>query len=141
MQWDDTPGAGFTSGTPWLPVNPNHERINVTRQLSDPSSVLHYHRRLIELRHTLDVVAHGDFTLLAPEHPTLFAYLRRHDSGSLLVVANCSRDTVGADEIHAALPAWRGELLLANHDDPAMRADGHVGELGAWQARVYRGLG
>ena len=65
MQWDASPNAGFTSGTPWLPVNPNHTEINAEAARADPDSVFHHYRRLIELRRTEPVVAFGDFTMLA----------------------------------------------------------------------------
>ena len=52
MQWDASAHAGFTTGEPWMPVNPNHTGINAEAQWADPGSVLHHYRRLIELRHT-----------------------------------------------------------------------------------------
>ena len=64
MQWDASPNAGFTSGTPWIGVNPNHAEINAEAERANPESVFHHYRRLIELRHTLPVIADGDFTML-----------------------------------------------------------------------------
>ena len=61
MQWDDSPHAGFTTGTPWIAVNPNHATINAAAARADERSVFHHYRRLIELRHTSDVVVDGDF--------------------------------------------------------------------------------
>jgi oligo-1,6-glucosidase len=90
MQWDDTPNAGFTMGTPWIDVNPNYVRINASSAITDPGSVFHHYRRLIELRHELPVVVDGDFTLLAPDDEQVFAYVRRFEQASLLVVANLS---------------------------------------------------
>ena len=66
MQWDASEHAGFTSGEPWIPVNPNHAEINADAAVADLDSVFHHYRRLIELRHTEPVVAHGDFTMLLP---------------------------------------------------------------------------
>ena len=68
VQWDDTEHAGFTTGTPWLPVNPDHGEWNAAAQRDDPASVLAHYRRLIALRHENPVVALGDFAMLLPEH-------------------------------------------------------------------------
>src|SRR5919202_2730700 len=77
MQWDDSQHAGFTTGTPWLAVNPNYVEVNAKAALADPDSVLHHYRRLIELRHSEPVVAHGDFTILLADDPRVYAYTRR----------------------------------------------------------------
>jgi oligo-1,6-glucosidase len=101
MQWDASPNAGFTDGEPWLAVNPNHAEINAAAQVDDPDSVFNHYRRLIELRHTLPVVAEGDFTPLAEDHPQIYAYVRRLGDDELRVVANLSSE-----------PAeWEGEQL------------------------------
>jgi oligo-1,6-glucosidase len=92
MQWDGSHHAGFTSGEPWIAVNPNHPTVNAADAVADPKSVFHHYRRLIALRHEIEVVVHGDFTLLVPDHPQLFAYVRSLESVSLLVVANLSGD-------------------------------------------------
>jgi oligo-1,6-glucosidase len=76
VQWDDTEHAGFTLGTPWLPVNPDHGEWNAAAQRDDPGSVLAHYRRLIELRHSLPVVALGDFAMVLPEHEHLNAFTR-----------------------------------------------------------------
>ena len=88
MQWDDTPNAGFTTGTPWLPVNPNYPEVNAAAALADPDSVFHHYRRLIALRKEYPVFREGDFTLLCPESEALFAYTRKTGEEALLVVCN-----------------------------------------------------
>jgi oligo-1,6-glucosidase len=135
MQWDDSEHAGFTTGQPWLPANPNHTEINAADQRRDPDSVFHHYRRLIALRHDDPVVAHGDFTMLLPEHEQVYAFERRLDSRRLLVVANLSdRDGVLADVPEAA--DWAGaELVLGNAGEPA---DHRRIVLGPWEARVLR---
>ncbi|MDQ4044568.1 MAG: alpha-glucosidase, partial [Chloroflexota bacterium] len=72
MQWDDSEQAGFTTGTPWFPVNPNHTEINVEAARQDEDSVFHHYRRLIALRHELPVVALGDFDMLLPEDTKIY---------------------------------------------------------------------
>ena len=100
VQWDSSPGAGFTTGTPWLAINPDHTEVNAAAQVGDPGSVFEHYRRLIALRHTDPVVTNGDFELLLPDHPSIWAFVRRTSDAELLVAANFSSDVVGA-----ALPA------------------------------------
>jgi oligo-1,6-glucosidase len=90
MQWDDSPAAGFTTGTPWIEVNPNHRAINAEAAVADPESVFHRYRRLIALRHDRAVVVEGDVEFLWLEHEQVFGYVRRLAGESLLVVANLS---------------------------------------------------
>ena len=97
MQWDSTPHGGFTNGEPWIAVNPNFHDVNAAAAVVDPGSVFHHYRRLIALRHEMRIVVHGDFELLEPEHPAVFAYRRMLDAESLLVVANLSGDAVRFD--------------------------------------------
>ena len=88
MQWDDTENAGFTTGTPWLGVNPNYTEINARSQLHDENSVFHYYKKLIQLRKENRIFIDGDFTLLLPEDENIFAYVREYEGRKLLVAAN-----------------------------------------------------
>ncbi|GAA0940517.1 glycoside hydrolase family 13 protein [Virgisporangium aurantiacum] len=128
MQWDDSPNAGFTTGTPWLAVNPNYPTVNASKATADPDSVFHYYRRLIELRHTEPVVAHGDFTMLLPDDDRVYAFTRRLGDVELLVLGNFSGDTVPTDL------SGQSEVLIANY--PPDTGDPIV--LRPWEARVYR---
>ena len=93
MQWDATPKAGFTTGDPWLPVNPNTAEINAAAQLDDPNSVFAHYQRLIALRHESDLVVQGSFRMLMPESEELFVYERELSEQRMLVVCNfCSRE-------------------------------------------------
>lgn len=128
MQWDASPHAGFTDGTPWLPVTPNHGEVNAATALADPDSVFHHYRRLIALRHEREVVRHGRFALLLPDDERLFCYTRTLGGEVLLVVANWSSGPVA---LPASLPSRDGaELLLGTH---ASTAD----DLAGWESRVY----
>ena len=88
MQWEDAPHGGFTTGTPWIQVNPNYETINARQQVADETSIFHYYRRLIQLRKDYDVIAYGDITPLSPKHPRIFAYRRSYRGQSLIVACN-----------------------------------------------------
>jgi len=134
MQWNEHDHGGFTTGTPWLPVNPNHREINGEAQLADANSVFHHYRRLIALRHELDVVTDGDFTLLLPDDEQVWAFTRHLDDTTLLVLANMSsvEATVRLDDAEA----WtQAELLLTNLPGrvPAVAAEHR---LEPWEALV-----
>jgi oligo-1,6-glucosidase len=130
MQWDDTTNAGFTTGTPWRPVNPNHREVNAARQVGKPGSVFEHHRRLIELRHQDPVVAHGDFQLLLPDHEQLFAFTRGLEGVEIVVVANFSGE-------ETELPA---ELVDRCADAALLIGDRTGGTLLPWESRVYRSV-
>jgi oligo-1,6-glucosidase len=133
MQWDASEHAGFTTGIPWIAVNPNHVEINAEAQRADPDSILHTYRRLIELRHTEPVVALGDFTMLLPDDERIFAFTRRLDDVELLVLANFSADDVTPEVADAA--AWASaEMLVGSW--PGEPPEGL--RLRAWEARAYR---
>jgi oligo-1,6-glucosidase len=130
VQWDASTNAGFTTGTPWLAVNPDSVEWNAAVQRDDERSVLAHYRRLIALRHTDDVVALGDFTMLLPEHDDVYAFTRALGADELLVVCNLSRTTYRLAELLPEAPA--AELVLGNLDDD------DPGELRPWEARVLR---
>lgn len=111
VQWDDTENAGFTAGTPWIPVNPNYKEINAAAELKDPRSVFHYYQKLIALRKQLPIIVYGKYTLLLPEDENLFVYTRELDKEKLLVVCNFT-----SEEQEFDLPKeFRGaECLIAN---------------------------
>jgi oligo-1,6-glucosidase len=69
MQWSAEENAGFTTGTPWLMVNPNHNSINVTAAEQDEQSVLHFYRKLLRLRANSRTLIYGDFALIERDHP------------------------------------------------------------------------
>lgn len=90
MQWSAGENAGFTTGTPWIGVNPNYPRINVEAARQDPDSIYYTYRKLIALRKTYPIFVEGDFTLLCPEDEQVFAYLRTLGSARMLVAVNLS---------------------------------------------------
>jgi oligo-1,6-glucosidase len=127
MQWDDSPNAGFSTGTPWLAVNPNYPQVNAAAERADPDSVFHYYRQLIKLRHDEPAVVDGDFTMLLPNDERLYAYTRRLEETELLVVGNFTGETVEAE-----IDGWDdAEVVLANLPVSGMT-------MAPWQAVVRR---
>ncbi len=134
MQWDASANAGFTTGEPWIAVNPNHTEINAEAARADAGSVFHHYRRLIEVRHAHDVVVHGDFALLLPSDEQVFAYTRSLGGQTLLVVANMSGEPADV-ELEGKADLLAGEVLLSTHDDGAP-AEGERVRLAPWESRV-----
>jgi oligo-1,6-glucosidase len=135
MQWDGSEHGGFTSGTPWMAVNPNFAAINAHDEQADEHSVLHHYRRLIDLRHREPAVVHGDFHMLLADHERIYAFTRRHQDTELLVLANFSGTPVTVAVPDAA--RWeRSDLLLANV--PAPEALSEALTLQPWEARIHR---
>lgn len=91
MQWDASENAGFTTGKPWIAVNPNYKKINVADQLKREDSVFHYYQKLIRLRKENEIIVYGNYELLLPEDENIFAYIRTLDNQKLLVVCNFSK--------------------------------------------------
>ena len=127
MQWTGGESAGFTTGTPWLRVNPNYTEINVQQQERDPDSVLHCYRKLIRLRREHPVFRDGRFRLLLPENESVFAYTREDGASELLVLCNF----YGREIADPLAGRERGELLIANYPDEAS------GRLRPYEARIY----
>jgi len=134
MQWGPGRNAGFTTGDPWLPVNPNHTWLNAESQLDATDSVFAHYQALIRLRHELPILVHGDLTPLMAEDPQIWAYTRSTPDGAILVIANCGRDPrtvdIGAEWIV-------GGLLLGNlPGTPAVPTSTSL-HLAGWDARIY----
>lgn len=88
VQWDDTDNAGFTTGTPWIQVNPNYKEINAKAELANENSVFHYYQKLIALRKQYPLIVYGKYELLLPDDENLFVYTREMDGEKLLTVCN-----------------------------------------------------
>jgi len=136
VQWDPSANAGFTAGTPWIAVNPDHVTVNALAEVGVEGSVFEHYRALIALRHAEPAVTDGAFELLLPEHPAIWAFLRRGREAELLVAANFT-----ADPVSAPLPLGDGwadaEVVLASHPDrptpPALELT-----LAPWESVIWR---
>ena len=133
MQWDDSKNAGFSTGEPWIMVNPNYMKINAAEQLRRQDSVFHYYQKLIRLRHEQEIIVYGDYELLLPESEEIYAYRRHLGDEMLLVVCNFTdHDTEMSVE---ELPAETPECLISNYGDPAF---GKVLRLRPYEAVVWK---
>lgn len=94
MQWDDSPQAGFTTGTPWIAVNPNYTTINAKAETADFNSVFHYYKKLIALRKENPIMVYGRYEALMEDSEELFVYTRTMEQEKLLVVCSfCDHET------------------------------------------------
>ncbi|MFD2617213.1 glycoside hydrolase family 13 protein [Terrilactibacillus laevilacticus] len=114
MQWNGTDHAGFTTGTPWLKVNPNYETINAEQALKDPDSIFYHYQKLIRLRKELPVVVYGQYDLIAKEHPDIFAYTRTLED-TVLVVVNNFHDKEAVFEWPSHISHDDADCLISNY--------------------------
>lgn len=124
MQWSAAANAGFTSGTPWLKPAANYPEINAEAALADQNSVFWHYRDLIALRKAHSIFTQGDYQELLTGHPQIWAYARRANGQTLLVVSNFYGEPVEF-ALPAELQSGQGRLLLGNYpDSPAQPQSG-----------------
>ncbi len=116
MQWDDSANAGFTRGTPWLPVPPSYKTVNVASELKDQSSILQVYRRLLALRHHNRALLDGDYVALNENDANVLSYLRRYKNQAVLVVLNMSPQPqeVSFDLAAHGFPAKNARTLMGS---------------------------
>lgn len=115
VQWDDSPNAGFTTGTPWFGVNPNYKEINVAQAENDPNSILNYYRKLLKFRKEHEIVIYGAYNEYYEDSKKVFVYERTYMGERMLVVCSFSED---GEKIVApeGYDLSKGELVLSNYD-------------------------
>ena len=133
MQWTSEPQAGFTTGTPWMKVNPNYPDINVEQNLNDPNSIYHYYRTMIELRKSSETLIYGAYDLVAGDHEQVYAYTRTLGDDRYVVIVNIFNEATTLDLSNDMTFV---ELQLSNyriHDELNANM-----ELRPYEARVYK---
>lgn len=90
MPWDESDRAGFTTGTPWIKIDERYPKINAKIQVADPNSIYHHYRKLIKLRKDIRVITDGRYLRLDGGHPQIYAYARKNDEDTLVVISNFS---------------------------------------------------
>lgn len=131
MQWNTEPNSGFTTGQPWLKVNPNYKNINVEQAINNPDSIYYYYKNLIQFRKENPVLIYGDFELVLPEHDQIFAYKRTYEDETMLIMANLF-DKEAEVEFPQELKERKFELVMSNYEDENKLI------LKPFEARVYR---
>jgi alpha-glucosidase len=136
MQWSDREKAGFTTGTPWLKINPNYTKINVEKCIKDPDSIYHYYRKLIELRKEHDLLIYGNYDLILEKHDKIYAYTRTIDFEMMLIVTNLFEEEAKFD-LPADLKGKAKQLCLSNYEIDSEEDINEI-TLKPYEARVYR---
>lgn len=126
MQWNASAQAGFTTGTPWINVNPNYTTINAEAALADPDSIFYYYQKLIALRHTTPIIVYGTFRGLLEDSETIYAYERVMDGQTLTVACNFTDQ----EQDCTLFDGLEGEELIANYEAHK------EGKLQPYEARV-----
>ncbi|QHE60363.1 alpha,alpha-phosphotrehalase [Rossellomorea vietnamensis] len=136
MQWDDSEHAGFTTGTPWLKVNPNYKEINAENALKDSASIYYYYKELNRLRKEHDIIVYGTYDLILDDHDQIYAYTRTLGEDKLIILCNFTGKEA-AFTLPEDLHFESSSLLIGNYEGSA---DQPLGEsrLKPYEARVYK---
>lgn len=134
MQWSDAENAGFTTGNPWLGMNPNYTDINVEAQLKDPDSILHFYKKMIEMKKAHEVFTYGRYDLVLEDHDQIYAYTRTLGDKQAIVISNLSGEPASFE--FGGFPLETSKLLLNNYE---VEEHGHATEftLKPYETRVY----
>lgn len=129
MQWDDSANAGFTTGTPWIKVNDNYDKINAKSQVDDPDSIFSCYKKLVQLRKDYPVFIDGKFTLLLEDDDNIFAYSRKNEEKTMIVVCNFFDKEI---PMPLAKECEGMEVLISNYKDTS-----DMSVLRPYEARMY----
>lgn len=135
FQWDRSPEAGFTAGTPWLKVNPDYTWINVADEEKDPTSILNYFKKVVSFRKENPSLIYGSYHLLDAENPQCYIFLRKTGADTYLIMLNFSPkaaiSTPGIDMSNA-------HVLLDNYGDRSHMAPQKDITLRPFEAIVFQ---
>jgi len=136
MQWSSDENAGFTTGKPWLKINPNYQEINVEKAVADEQSIYYYYQRLIQIRKKHDILIYGRYELILEEHDQIYAYTRTLGDKQFVIITNLFDEEV--------IFTWPEELMkltatlelsnYPNHD----HLQGDQLQFKPYEARVYQ---
>jgi len=135
MQWDSIINGGFSTGKPWIGVNPNYKEINVSNQEKDPNSILNFYKKMIAMRKENPILVYGEYNLILENHEQIFAYTRTFDKEKLLIICNLS--SLEAMYEYGDLELSYEGLMLTNYKiEPHKNISKFI--LQPYEARVYR---
>ena len=138
MQWTDGTNAGFTTGTPWLPVHDDYQTENAAAEASDPASVLDWYYTLVDFRQANDVLVDGDYCEIAASSEQVYAFTREDEDEKLLVAVNFTGDDVTVDLSEAGVDSIAdAEILLSSYEDIA-EAEARTEALRPYEAIIVR---
>ncbi|OXS63004.1 glycoside hydrolase family 13 protein [Rossellomorea vietnamensis] len=135
MQWSAGENSGFTTGTPWMKVNPNYKTINVEAQDKDENSILNFYKKMIQLKKREDVFTYGIYDLLLEKDKQIYAYTRTGENTSMVVITNLSTKNAVCDLGKRNVSS---ENLLLNNYEVENHGELSKLTLKPYEARVYR---
>lgn len=136
MQWEDSVNAGFTNGTPWIPIPENYHDINAEKAIHDRDSIFYHYQKLVHLRKKHDIIIDGDYQLILDEHPRIFSYLRNIPGEKLLVINNFYVEGVTFELPESIdVTGYLSEILISNYPDTS--EDFSKLELRPYESVVY----
>lgn len=135
MQWSAGENSGFTSGTPWMKVNPNYKTINVEAQEKDEKSILNFYKKMIQLKKREDVFTYGIYDLLLEKDKQIYAYTRTGENTSMVVITNLSTKNAVCDLGKRNVSS---ENLLLNNYEVENHGELSKLTLKPYEARVYQ---
>ena len=135
MQWNTEENAGFTSGDPWLKINPNYKTINVEQAINEPDSIYHFYKKLIQIRKKNDVLIYGKYDLILENNDKIYAYTRTLKNETVLVITNLFSKEANL-KLPVELQDKNKELLISNYDVKPEEDLSNV-VLKPYEARVY----
>ena len=136
MQWNDSINAGFTSGDPWIKVNPNYKEINAASQLADENSIFNYYKKLIRIRKCNPVVVHGEYKLILEDNKEIFAYTRTLENEMLLVICNFTENNT-VFNYEESIKFKDKELLISNYEVDMNKGIDNI-NLKPYESRIYK---
>lgn len=135
MQWSEDDNAGFSTGKPWLKVNPNYTKINVAAQQNDANSVLNFYKKMIQLRKSSEVFTYGTYDLLLDDDPQIYAYTRTLDGEKVIIISNLSTQPAEM-KVGQGVFLEYSQLLLNNYEVPEHEPLNEF-TIKPFEARVY----
>ena len=134
VQWDSSENAGFTTGTPWFPVNKNYKEINAEKEAADPDSILNHYKALIKFKKENEVAKWGDFKEYYKNSDKLFVYARSYNGKRLLVINSFTEENV-AFEAPKGFELEKGTPILCNYKNLTVQSNGF--KTRPYETRVY----
>lgn len=136
MQWDESSYAGFTTGIPWIKVNPNYPEINVAHNLKDSNSIFHYYQKMIQIRKENLIMIYGDYQLILEDDEHIYSYLRTLNKNQLLIILNFFSGQV-IFNLPEDINYQEKELLISNYNVEKNEDIKRI-YLRPYEARVYK---
>ncbi|MBU9722584.1 MULTISPECIES: alpha,alpha-phosphotrehalase [Bacillaceae] len=145
VQWNREEHGGFTTGTPWIPVADNYTEVNAEAGLADKDSIFYHYQKLIQLRKEYDIITYGDYELIAPNDPSVFAYVRNGDGEKLVVLNNFYGEETSFDVLKemggtsatTSDGKFSWSILLSNYDDSDVPDENNPVTLRPYESVVY----